>query len=106
MRPHVGAVVINKDRDIADHLDRFLRAVISNRVPLLPEKKLQNPPHRQLRTRILPQFMQCRRIPARELRRPLTPIPSVPLAQKIEYDEVFQPPFVLDAESIEVLASI
>src|SRR5580658_89812 len=55
VRPHVGAVVIHKDCDIAHNADRPLGAVPSQRPPLLVESKLQ----RAANLNVSRQFMPC-----------------------------------------------
>src|ERR1700731_3171194 len=41
VRPHICAIVVHKDRDIADNTHRALRTIFSQRLPLLVESKLQ-----------------------------------------------------------------
>src|SRR5450631_399128 len=41
MSPHIGAVKIHEDGDVADDAYRALRAIGSKRLPLFEEKKLQ-----------------------------------------------------------------
>src|SRR5207247_5185841 len=39
VRPHIGAVVVHKDRDIPHHPDRVLSAIKAQRMPLFEKEK-------------------------------------------------------------------
>src|SRR5262249_35787326 len=80
VRPYIRAVVIHKDRDVPNHTNRLLRAVMTNGAPLLPEKKLHDLSQIQVVSGALPEFVKRPRIATRQLPRPLTPVAAVAFA--------------------------
>ena len=48
VRPHVRALIVHKNRDVTDDADRFLRTIILQRTPLLPEEELDRAAPREI----------------------------------------------------------
>src|SRR4029077_158355 len=47
--PNIGAIVVDKNRDVSHYANRSLGTVQSQGMPLLPERKLDDPANRHLR---------------------------------------------------------
>src|SRR5215469_3850952 len=79
VRPHIRAIVIHKNRDVANHTNRLLRTVMANGAPLLPEEELRDLSQLQIVSGAFPEFVKRPGIATRKLPWPLTPVAAVAL---------------------------
>src|SRR4051812_6096578 len=102
MRPHVSAVVADKNGDVADDLDAALGRSRPDSTPLLGKKELDDAMELQLFREFVVHFLESFGLARGELARPSVPCGAVEaLAQAGEKDKVLQPPIILSAESFE-----
>src|SRR5579885_2470650 len=73
LRPDIRAIVVHKDGDIADHANRFLRAVMPQGVPLLPKKELNHLANGDFGGEFSPCLLQGFRLVSRQVGRPFLP---------------------------------
>src|SRR4051812_33358760 len=105
MSPHVGAVITDKDRNIADDLYAAAVGGFPHRAPLLEEKELDDAQHLQLVLQLQKRFFHCCGFARGQLGRPGIPgYASVTLAQNGEENEILQPPIVVGAKTFEAVA--
>src|SRR3984957_18800793 len=105
MRPDIGAVVVHEDGNIAGNADRALRTVTAQSLPLLVERELQRAADFELAGKLLADFFESGRLAGRPLARPAIPaFQFVPLTERVEENEVIEPPGVLRTELIEAFA--
>src|SRR5580658_1897074 len=104
VHPDVGAVVINKDGEIAHDADRALRTIAPQRLPLLVEGKLQGAANLQFDGQLLARLLYCVRFAMRQSRRPFIPARQFLLGtQRVEQDEIVEPPRVPGTEMFKAL---
>src|SRR5260370_687793 len=84
VRPYIGAVVIHENGDVADDTNGLFRAVVTQRVPLLPEEKLHNSPCRKLGTQVAPCRFESSLLAASQPRWPPVPMFSMAPAKGVE----------------------
>jgi len=100
--PDVRAVVVDKNGNIADYPDGLLCAVETQGMPLLQEKELDYPSNSHLRSQFRAGGLQRACVAARQLERPHVPASlAITIPQGIVENKVFQPPFIVSAESVE-----
>src|SRR5579864_3251924 len=104
MRPDVRALVIDEYRNVTNHANGLLRAVLPQCAPLLPEEKLHHPPDSKLCAQIAFDGIKCSCVSTREFAGPLAPISPTFLTNRVKQNVVIEPPRVFFAESIEPLA--
>ncbi len=105
MHPHVSAVVVHENGDVAHNANRALRAIPPQCLPLFVESKLQGAADLQVDRQILPRLLKCCRFTMRQLCRPFIPARQFVLgAQRIEQDKLVQPPGILRAEPLKALS--
>src|SRR5512146_1714740 len=92
MCPHVGAVIIHKNGDVADYADGACRAVLTQGAPLLKEEELQNTADLQFPAQFAAGLVQRRWGAVRQVPRPLIPRLLVALPQSLEKNPAFHPP--------------
>src|SRR5216683_3454309 len=91
--PDVRAVKVDKDCHIANDLDAALVAILSQRAPLLEERKLNGAFGFQVRLKLQAKFMHRLGITMGQSGDPRTPRgPCVMLAHHIKENEILQPP--------------
>src|ERR1700722_16931117 len=73
MRPNIGAVEINEDRDIAHHSNGMTRAMAAKRLPLFEEKKLHGAADVEFGGHFGARFFNRRRISMSQFARPVVP---------------------------------
>ena len=99
MRPNIGAIEIHKDRDVAHYANRLLRAISSQRLPLLVEKKLHRAAHVEFVMHFGLRLGDRDRIAVNKFARPMVPAFKLETrAQSIEKDEVIEPCLILPAK--------
>ena len=102
MRPHICAVHIHKDGDIAHNPNLAVPAVIPQRAPLLVEEELDHLFNRQFAAIFVHHLRQCVVLPARIFLRPLVPTGVVIISpQHIEHRIVGQPRDIVLAEFVK-----
>src|ERR1700722_2877781 len=105
MRPDVGAVVVEKDGNIAGNADRALRTIKPQGLPLFVKCKLQGAADFELAGKLLADFFESGRFAMRQLARPAIPaFQFVPLTERVEKNEVVESPRVPLTELIKALA--
>ena len=67
MRPDVGAVIVNENRDVADNAYGFLGTIMLQSVPLLPKEKLHDAPDGEVGAELRADRIEGIRLPAREI---------------------------------------
>ena len=105
MRPHIGAVVGHKDRNVADDLNAVTMGVIFHRLPLAEEKKLT----KLLRLHRVGILLSCRlqrlRLPTHQIIFPSRPHRAVvTLLQRHEQSKVIQPRRIFLLERFKLVA--
>jgi hypothetical protein len=107
MSPDVGAVVVHKDCQIADHSDRPLNAVPAQRAPLLVESKLNRSPHGQILSQFAADLLDRHWFPASQFHWPLVPVRQfVSGTQFVEQHEIIEPGLVLATKLFEASAGL
>src|SRR5258707_9214118 len=102
MNPHICAVIVYEDRDIADKANVALPAVVSKLLPLLFECELQHLLDRKFLTGCLLQFFERLLIALTKLRGPATPrISPKALPQYRVVRPVIKPCGVVMAEALK-----
>src|SRR5262245_6757307 len=107
MPPYVGAIVVNEDGDVADHLDAALRAVAAQSAPLLEEGKLHHALNFQFALVLEAKLMQPLGLAPGQLFGPGTPgHAAADIASDFEQHKIIQPPgdFLLDALKLFAIA--
>src|SRR6266403_1180749 len=105
--PDIGAVEIDKDRDVAHDSNRTLSAIGSERLPLFEEKELHDAADIEIVEHFRVRLLERRRIAMSQLAGPVVPALQLePRAQTIEENEVIEPPLVLPAEGFRSRAGI
>src|SRR5258708_36167288 len=104
VRPHIGTVVVHKDRNVTGNPNRPLRTIASQRLPLFVEGKLQRTADLEINFQFLADFFQGSRLAMRQVVRPLIPAVQFLLGPHgIEQNKVIQPPGILRLEMIKTL---
>src|SRR5437899_5688852 len=99
MGPDIGAVEIDKNRDVAHDANRTLRAIGSKRLPLFEEKELHDAADVEIIEHFRVRLLDRRRIAMSQFAGPMVPAFQLETrAQTIEENEVIEPPLVLPAE--------
>src|SRR3984957_902167 len=102
MRPNIGAVVRNIDRNVAHDADAVTTAAISYLFPLAKEFELGKAVIRQLGRQFPPPFLENSRIPSTDSRIPMNPrLEIVNFLAGHEERIVLQPLRVLLAKIVE-----
>src|SRR5882762_9895953 len=97
--PDIGAVEIDKNRDVAHDANRTLRAIGSKRLPLFEEEKLHDAADVEIVEHFRVRLLDRRRIAMSQFPGPAVPAFQLETrAQTIEENEVIEPPLVLPAE--------
>src|SRR5437588_11772472 len=107
MRPHIGAVVADEDRNVADNMNALGMASLPQRIPLLEKCELDNAFNLQLFPSFFADVLQHRRIAPHHLARPTAPAHGiVPLAQHVEENKPIEPVSILRTEATNALATL
>src|SRR6266849_443177 len=107
MSPDIGAIEIYEDRDVAHDPNRMLRAIGSQRLPLLEEKELHGASHIEFVEHLRVLLVQRHRIAVSQFTGPAIPAFQLETrAQPIEENKVIQPPLILPAEVLIAEAGI
>src|SRR5437868_2989890 len=105
--PHIGAVEINEDGNIAHHADRFAGAVQANSAPLLPKEKLDDTPKAASVCKFVARRFECSRLAPGDSTRPMAPACKLmAFPKRVVKHEIFQPPGVLLTEVIKTGSSL
>ena len=105
MRPHIGAVVADEDRNVADNMNALGMASLPQRIPLLKKCELDNAFNLQLFPSFLADLLQHRRIAPHQLARPTAPARGiVALAQHVEENKPIEPVSILRTEATKAFA--
>src|SRR5271157_5818882 len=101
MRPHIGALVVDEDGDVANDPNATIGAVGAQGTPLLKKCKLQEALLLQLCSMLLVQLRNGVRVATNDLRRPAIPgrVAEV-FAKPVKQNLVFEPPMVLTEEPL------
>ena len=102
MRPDVGAVIADKDCDIADDAHAALGTVAAEGLPLLEEGKLQEALHVDLKTHLGAKLVERLRLATNQIVGPRAPgSVAEAFAQDGEDCVIIEPPLVLGTESVK-----
>src|SRR5271157_2749396 len=101
MRPDVGTVVADEDRQVADHANASLGAIRTLAAPLPEKCELQKTFAVELLRQFLARFLKSCGITLYKLGRPCIPaLICILLAKRAEENVVFQPPTIFLAEAL------
>src|SRR5713101_218356 len=107
MSPDIGAIEIYEDRDVAHDPNRMLRAIGSQRLPLLEEKELHGASHIEFVEHLRVLLVQRHRIAVSQFTGPAIPAFQLETrAQAIEENKVIEPPLILPAEVLVAGAGV